>query len=147
VLEETKEDTVSTHNEWYPGHLKELDEQECLDLLRDQRVGRFAWCAADGPVVLPVNYRFEDGRVVFRTSAHSELARHFSPGPAAFQIDAFDEYVLSGWSVLVRGRAELLEWDQLPDQDHRPEPWASGARNVYVRITAEKVTGRRVLPS
>jgi len=138
---------VPTSNEWYPGHLKELTEQECLELLAEQRVGRVAWCAADGPVVLPVNYQFDDGRVVFRTSAHSELARHFSPGPAAFQIDSFDEYVLSGWSVLVRGRAELLEWDQLPDQDHRPEPWAAGSRNVYVRITAEKVTGRRVLPS
>ena len=138
---------MSTHNEWYPGHLKELDEQECLDLLRDQRVGRVAWCAPDGPVVLPVNYRFEDGRVVFRTSAHSELARHFQPGPAAFQIDSFDEFVLAGWSVLVRGRAELLEWDQLPDQDDRPEPWAAGSRNVYVVITAEKVTGRRVLPT
>ena len=60
---------------------------------------------------------------------------------------SFDEFVLAGWSVLVRGRAELLEWDQLPDQDHRPEPWAAGSRNVYVVITAEKVTGRRVLPT
>ena len=97
--------------------------------------------------MLPVNYRFEDDQVLFRTSAHSELARHFSPGPAAFQIDYVDDFVQAGWSVLVRGRAELLEWDELPDQDDRPESWAAGSRNVYVRITPEKVTGRRVLPS
>ena len=55
--------------------------------------------------------------------------------------------MLSGWSVLVRGLGGSLEWDQLPDQDNRPEPWAAGSRNVYVVITAERVTGRRVLPS
>ena len=49
--------------------------------------------------------------------------------------------MLAGWSVLVRGRAELLEWDQLPDQDHRPEPWAAGSRNVYVVITAREGDG------
>ena len=97
-------------------------------------------------MVLPVNYRFVDGRVVFRTSPHSELARHFSPGRAAFQIDYVDEFLQSGWSVLVRGRAELLEWDELPPDQDRPEPWAEGSRNVYVRITAERMTGRRVLP-
>ena len=147
VLERTEEDTVQTHNEWYPGHLKELTEPECRELLRGQVVGRFAWCEAGGPVVLPVNYRFEHDQVVFRTSAHSELARHFSPGPAAFQIDSVDEFVQSGWSVLVRGRAELLEWDEHPDHDDRPESWAAGSRNVFVRITSERVTGRRLLPS
>ncbi|MET1061003.1 MAG: pyridoxamine 5'-phosphate oxidase family protein [Nocardioides sp.] len=138
---------MQTSNDWYPGHLKELTEKECLELLREQRVGRVAWCDADGPVVLPVNYRFEDDGVVFRTSAHSELARHFSPGPAAFQIDSVDDFVQSGWSVLVRGRAELLEWDELPEQNDRPESWAAGSRNVFVRITPTRVTGRRLLPS
>jgi len=92
-----------------------------------------------------VNYLFEDDRIVFRTSPHSELARHFSAGAAAFQIDSYDADSQSGWSVLVRGRAELLEWDELPDQDHRPEPWVDGTRSVYVRIEPERVTGRRVL--
>ena len=138
---------MQTHDEWHPGHLRELTEQECRELLQDQKVGRVAWSDPDGPVVLPVNYRFVDGRVFFRTSPHSELARHFSPGRAAFQIDYVDEFLQSGWSVLVRGRAELLEWDELPGDDDRPEPWAEGIRNVYVRITPDRITGRRVLPT
>jgi len=138
---------VQTHDQWHPGHLRELTDQECRELLRAQRTGRVAWCDADGPVVLPVNYRFEDGWVVFRTSPHSELARHFSPGSAAFQIDHFDDHSQSGWSVLVRGRAERLGWEDLPDPDTSAEPWADGTRNVHVRIEAERITGRRVLPS
>ncbi len=138
---------MKTENEWYPGHLRELDRDECRELLAEHRSGRVAWCEPAGPVVLPVNYRFDGVHVLFRTSPHSELARHFSAGPAAFQIDSFDDFSQSGWSVLVRGRAELVEWDELPDQDARPEPWAAGTRNVYVRIDLEKVTGRRVLPS
>ena len=125
---------MHAHEEWYPGHLRELSEQECRELLGDQRVGRVAWSDADGPVVLTVNYR-------------SELARHFSPGRAAFQIDYADEFLQSGWSVLVRGRAELLEWDELPPDEDRPTPWAEGTRNVYVRITPDRITGRRVLPA
>lgn len=138
---------MQTQNEWYPGRLRELTEPECRELLRDQRVGRVAWCDADGPTMLPVNYRFDEDHVLFRTSPHTALARHFSTGPAAFEIDAFDEFTQSGWSVLVRGRAELLERDSLPEPDERPEPWAEGTRNVYVRIAVDRVTGRRVMPS
>jgi nitroimidazol reductase NimA-like FMN-containing flavoprotein (pyridoxamine 5'-phosphate oxidase superfamily) len=138
---------VQSHSEWYPGHLQELTEQECRELLQQQRTGRVAWCGADGPTVLPVNYRFDDVGVLFRTSPHSELVRTLSPGPAAFQIDSFDDFLQSGWSVLLRGRAQFLEWDDLPDHDDRPEPWVAGTRSVYVRITAERITGRRVVPS
>lgn len=138
---------MQTPYEWYPGRLRELSEPECKELLRAQRIGRVAWCDADGPTMLPVNYRSDGDQVVFRTSPHTALARDFSPGPAAFEVDAFDDFTQSGWSVLVRGRAELLERDSLPPDDQRPEPWAEGTRNVYVRIAADRVTGRRVMPT
>jgi hypothetical protein len=146
-LRRPKEADMQAGQQWYPGHLREMSEQECRELLEQNHIGRVAWCDQEGPVVLPVNYRFEDDAILFRTSPHSELARHFTAGKAAFQIDAFDEYSQSGWSVLLRGRAELLDWDETPDADHRPEPWADGVRNVYVRIPADRITGRRVLPS
>ena len=46
----------------------------------------------------------------------------------------------------MRGRAELLEWDELPADEDRPTPWVEGTRNMYVRITPDRITGRRVLP-
>lgn len=138
---------MRTDEEWHPGHLRELDDTECRELLTTHRNGRVAWCEPAGPVVLPVSYRFDGEHVLFRTSPHSELARHFAAGPVAFQVDSHDDPSHTGWSVLVRGRAELLDWDELPDDGDRPEPWADGSRNAYIRIDAERLTGRRVLPT
>lgn len=135
-----------TPDEWSPSRLRDLTEQECRGLLHEHRIGRVAWCAADGPAVLPVNYLSDGDSVLFRTSPHTQLARRFSPGPVAFEIDAFDEATRSGWSVVVRGSAELLDRDALPPPDSRPDPWAGGTRNVYVRIVVDRVTGRRLLP-
>jgi hypothetical protein len=139
---------MRTYDDWYPGHLKDLDEEECRELVSQHLVGRVAWChPTDGPSVLPVNYRFDGRHIVFRTSPHTDLARHFSQGRAAFQIDEFDEYTQSGWSVMARGPAEVVPWDEVPEPDQRPSPWVAGNRNFYVRIAVERLTGRRVLPA
>jgi nitroimidazol reductase NimA-like FMN-containing flavoprotein (pyridoxamine 5'-phosphate oxidase superfamily) len=135
-----------TPDEWSPSRLRRLSEQECRRLLHEHRIGRVAWCAADGPAVLPVNYLSDGDTVLFRTSPHTELARRFAPAPVAFEIDAFDEATRSGWSVVVRGAAELLDRHALPPPDGRPDPWAGGTRNFYVRIVVDRVTGRRLLP-
>ena len=139
---------MRTYDDWHPGHLKDLDEEECRDLVSQHLIGRVAWChPSDGPSVLPVNYRFDGRHIVFRTSPHTDLARHFSQGRAAFQIDEFDEYTQSGWSVMARGKADLVPWDEVPEPDQRPSPWVAGSRDVYIRIAVERLTGRRVLPA
>jgi nitroimidazol reductase NimA-like FMN-containing flavoprotein (pyridoxamine 5'-phosphate oxidase superfamily) len=136
------------YDDWYPGHLKDLDEEECRDLVSQHLIGRVAWChPTDGPSVLPVNYRFDGRHIVFRTSPHTDLARHFSKGRAAFQIDELDEYTQSGWSVMARGQAELVPPDEVPEPEQRPSPWVAGSRNVFIRIAVERFTGRRVLPA
>ena len=139
---------MRTYDDWYPGHLKDLDEEECRELVSQHLIGRVAWChPTDGPTVLPVNYRFDGRHIVFRTSPHTDLARHFSQGRAAFQIDEFDEYTQSGWSVMARGQAEIVPRDEVPEPDQRPSPWVAGSRNFYVRIAVERLTGRRLLPA
>ena len=139
---------MRTYDDWYPGHLKDLDEEECRDLVSQHLIGRVAWChPTDGPSVLPVNYRFDGRHIVFRTSPHTDLARHFSQGRAAFQIDEFDEYTQSGWSVMARGQAEIVPSDEVPEPDQRPRPWVAASRNFYIRIAVERLTGRRVLPA
>ncbi|MGZ4446554.1 MAG: pyridoxamine 5'-phosphate oxidase family protein [Nocardioides sp.] len=133
---------------WFAGHLRDLDTDECHDLLTRGRVGRVAWNdPQEGPTVLPVNYRWTDGSVVFRTSPHSALARHFAEGPVAFEIDDVDEFDQVGWSVLVRGTARALDPDELPAPDERPRPWVEGSRAFFVQVCADRVTGRRILPA
>jgi nitroimidazol reductase NimA-like FMN-containing flavoprotein (pyridoxamine 5'-phosphate oxidase superfamily) len=136
---------MSATEHWFPGPLRELSEEECLDLLRARSVGRVAFNDADGPVVLPVNYAVDDGTVLFRTAPQNTVARHILSGPAAFEVDETDDYTESGWSVLVRGRASFVEFDELPESGSRPVPWVEGSRSLYVRITPQAMTGRRVL--
>lgn len=122
-----------------------MNERECVERLRERSVGRVAWQAADGPLVLPVTYVWHDGAAVFRTSPYGILSELVRPTDVALQIDALDEQLRSGWSVLVQGRAEAVAepadvvrlWaiDGLV-------PWAPGVRNLFIRVEPRRVTGR-----
>jgi len=146
-----KEDPVSEQERWFRGHLKELSRDECWELLSTRPVGRVGYADPEGPVILPVNFVLEDrDTVLFRTAPHSALAQHLmtSLSAVSFQVDDFDEYTQSGWSVLVRGQASFAEHGDLPvEDDERPNPWVEGTRTLFVRITPHKITGRRLLPA
>ena len=133
---------------WFPSHLREISKTECLDLLASHRVGRVAYCDDLGPVVLPVNYVLDQGTVLIQISPHSTLARHLRSAPASFQIDDFDDFNQTGWSVLVRGDAAHVDNADLPaDDEGRPHAWAEGQRTFHVRITPHDISGRRLLPA
>ena len=91
--------------------ITELDEAECLRLIARGGIGRIAYHSRFGPEVLPVNYQWHDGAVVFRTVAHSVLDEDLQTGIAggdykvAFEIDDIDVAGRQGWSVLVQGPA------------------------------------------
>ncbi len=128
-----------------------LEVDECTRLLGCMLVGRVAFADDDGIVVYPVNHVLHDGALYFRTSPHARIVSRLQRDrQISFQVDEVDEFLRAGWSVLVRGHAELVDADEvadvLPSIDH-PEPWAGGARTVTVRITPVHVSGRRVLPA
>lgn len=133
--------------QWFASHIHEIDRVECLELLASHHVGRVAYCDELGPVVLPVNYALDEETVLIRVSPHSTLATHLRSGPATFQIDDFEDYNQSGWSVLVRGDAAYVDAQDLPSGDHRPVVWAEGQRTLHVRITPHDISGRRLLPA
>jgi len=104
--------------------------------------------SAEGIVMLPVNYAITANSVVFRTGPDTLLAAQ-APGPASFQADCLDEAGHAGWSVLVQGHAHLVaEEREVLNLERKTglEPWAGGARDVWVRITAVRITGRRLGP-
>jgi nitroimidazol reductase NimA-like FMN-containing flavoprotein (pyridoxamine 5'-phosphate oxidase superfamily) len=136
--------TTSPDERWFPSHLREIDKAECLELLAAHTVGRVAYCDDLGPVVLPVNYALDHDTVLIQISPHSTLATHLRSARASFEIDDFDDYNQSGWSVLVRGNAAYVETADLPDDD-RPVAWAEGQRTLHVRITPHDISGRRLL--
>ena len=127
--------------------LLELSPQECLTLLRAGVAGRIAVSTPDGPHIIPVNYSVVDDAVVVRTSPYSLLGTHGRNTVLAFEIDYFDHAYQHGWSVMARGRSEVVT--DPADVEHirstwEPRPWATGARNLYLRSPWSELSGRRL---
>ena len=131
--------------------IEELSEAECLYLIEPGGIGRIAYTGRFGPVVLPVNYTLLDQAVVFRTAEHGPLDEDLRTGIAnadyrvAFEIDSIDVAGRTGWSVLVQGPAHhVSEAEQDAVRDAGVESWAPGDRELFVRITPSRITGRRI---
>jgi uncharacterized protein len=125
--------------------LRELSYAECRGLLVRQQTGRVAVATPDGPHIVPINYSVVDESIVFRTSPFSVLATYGRNTKLAFEVDHFRDEVQLGWSVVVRGRADVVsDPEQLAHirQVWPPFPWADGARNLYFRLSWQEMTGR-----
>ncbi len=125
----------------------DLTTQECETLLRAGVVGRVAVSTPMGPHIIPVNYSVVDNAVILRTSPYSVLGTHGRDALLAFEIDMFDYENQNGWSVVARGRGEVIT-DSAELERIRglwaPRPWASGSRNLYFRLPWRDLTGRRL---
>ena len=136
---------MKVHEGWFPSHVREVSPAECDSLLESQQVGRIAFNDPSGPVVLPVNYVFADGRIVVATSPYGSIARYAVGTAVAFEVDALDDFTETGWSVVVRGTVGLLEIDELARAD-LPGPWADGTRTLIIKIVPAEITGKRLIP-
>ncbi|GAA3711245.1 hypothetical protein GCM10022204_32490 [Microlunatus aurantiacus] len=127
-------------------HLEELPTPVCRRLLGEHVAGRVGFAERGGPVILPVNYRPYGDGVVFRTSPTGVLSQLRRRTAVAFEVDGIDEAGQSGWSVLGRGFAEVVTRDHQLTQlwQSGPTPWAQGTRNLFIAVTFESLTGRRV---
>jgi len=125
----------------------ELSRVECESLLRAGVAGRVAVVAPDGPHVLPINYAVVDDAIIVRTSPYSLLGTHGKDATLAFEVDQFDYEYQRGWSVMARGRSEVVH-DQEELEHIRavwsPRPWASGVRPLVIRLPWRELTGRRL---
>lgn len=127
--------------------LHELTPEECEELLGQVPVGRVAFVFATQPVVLPVNYRYVEGEVLFRTFTGQKFHAAKTQQAVAFEIDDWDAELRCGWSVLVKGHAEeVIEWDKARAADELGlVPWTDAAQlGPWVRIVPEEITGRRI---
>jgi nitroimidazol reductase NimA-like FMN-containing flavoprotein (pyridoxamine 5'-phosphate oxidase superfamily) len=135
--------------------IDELEEAECLRLIAQGGIGRIAYQSRFGPAVLPVNYKWHDGAVVFRTAQHSPMDEDLQTGIAggdykvAFEIDDIDTAGRQGWSVLIQGPAHHVEAgaERAAAVKAGVEPWPGGEREQFVRIVPTRVTGRRIRPT
>src|ERR1043166_4759596 len=134
--------------------ITELNAAESLKLISPGGIARLADQSRFGPAVLPVNYKWHDGAVVFRTAQHSALDEDLQTGIAggdyrvAFEIDDIDVPGRQGWSVLIQGPAHHVSGDERESAERAGvEPWPAGDRELFIRIVPTRVTGRRIAPS
>jgi nitroimidazol reductase NimA-like FMN-containing flavoprotein (pyridoxamine 5'-phosphate oxidase superfamily) len=128
--------------------LRTLSPAECFGLLEPGGIGRIGFATADGIMILPVNFAVTGKTIIFRTAPDTLLAL-YANGPVSFETDHLDQAHREGWSVLAHGRAHKVtderDVKRLEDRTHL-EPWAGGARDVYVRIAPTRISGRCIEP-
>lgn len=122
-----------------------MDRDLCERRLRAGYTGRVGFVDDGRPQVLPVNYVYADGKVVFRTGPGAKLDAALRQELVAFEVDGIDDDAHAGWSVHVVGRARVLE---SPDELEWARglslrPWAyNGDRPFWVSIDPTEITGR-----
>ncbi|WP_406054079.1 helix-turn-helix domain-containing protein [Kribbella sp. NBC_00889] len=123
--------------------LEPMRRDECIKLIEAGVVGRIAFNRADDLLVIPVNYCYVNELIVFRTAADSTVAQ-YDLAPIAFEIDAVDESLRDGWSVLVNGTVRPATGQEIEAALGRVEPWAGGTRETYIAIEPRRISGRRI---
>jgi len=133
-----------------PGSLDLIPVEECYELLATHEVGRLGVSTERCPIIIPVNYGIDGQTVIIRTHPGTTLtaAEHAT---VAFEVDEIDQRTRSGWSVLVQGQAEQLTGAHGAETifrtlAHGTQPWAPGDYGVWLRVTPQEVTGRRIVP-
>ncbi|RVU22215.1 helix-turn-helix domain-containing protein [Streptomyces antnestii] len=127
--------------------LAEMSVDECWQRLSTHGVGRVAIDGPAGLLVVPLNYTVVDGAITFRTAPDTAPATAVG-NQVAFEVDRIDEALSQGWSVLLQGRGRAVTD---PDAVRRLNalaysgPWAGGERDMWVRVEADSVTGRRIV--
>ncbi|MEU6641867.1 pyridoxamine 5'-phosphate oxidase family protein [Saccharomonospora sp. NPDC046836] len=125
-----------------------LTEQECLDLLPTVRLGRVVFNQDALPAIRTVNFVVDGRSIIVRTTHNGCLAR-LHQSVVAFEADEVDADLRCGWSVVVLGRAQrITDIDTIVALcDPSSRSWAPGARDLFLRIPVEMVSGRRLTSS
>ncbi len=128
--------------------MQEIDASTCRTLLDRHHFGRVAVTDERGPIVLPVNYVYDETEdaVVWRSDPGTKLDAGRDGQQAAFEIDDVDPDRRVGWSVVVRGAIEEVTDDEAIERIRGLglDPFVGGDLSHFLRITVDEVSGRRV---
>jgi transcriptional regulator with XRE-family HTH domain len=127
--------------------LENMTVAECKQHLAGGGIGRFLFNEAGrGPVAIPVNFRMDGDDVVFRTGSGGSVSAGLNESRVSFDVDHLDDALSEGWSVLVTGEAQIITDPAglARAEALHVEPWAGGDRPIYVRLTGNQITGRRI---
>lgn len=124
-----------------------MTEGECRVALETAHVGRVSVITADGPYVVPVNHSVRDTTIYFRVTPSSVIANHAAQARTAFEVDRISLADRTGWSVLARGRARVVQAEDeiaAVESGDGPEPWVWRSDRVLFALDWDEISGRRM---
>jgi len=125
--------------------LEILDRAECLRLLSLSERGRIAVTIGALPVILPIRFVLDVGRVVLCVGQGTVLDRATDDNVVSLQADGIDPASGAEWSVSVIGVARHLTGaDDVAASARLPLPrWSSELAPCFVATSVDQVSGRR----
>jgi hypothetical protein len=129
--------------------LAELPRDEALRLLGSVPFGRVVFTARALPAIRPVNHLVDGDKVIIRASLLGALSQDVDGHGAvvAYEADLIDTATRLGWSVVVVGRAARVGDGPAREQYRQQlQPWVAGERDEVISISADLVTGYRLVP-
>lgn len=125
----------------YDDRVSRLDDEECWSFLRSQELGRMAFNLGGEVHIVPINYAVDGRALLFRTAPGEKLLSVVLGTSVAFEVDQFTED--EARSVVVRGRARLLEEDEAHRADLVPlRPWIGTEKYDVVELLPQALSGR-----
>lgn len=120
-----------------------LSEQQSWDLLSSVALGRLVTSVAGRAEIFPVNFVTQHRTILFRSAEGTKLAEVLMNDQVVFEADGHD--VAEGWSVIVRGRAEILDTRAEVEEAQQAQllPWTATVKLRYVRVVPVEISGRR----
>jgi nitroimidazol reductase NimA-like FMN-containing flavoprotein (pyridoxamine 5'-phosphate oxidase superfamily) len=125
--------------------LEVLDPTECMELVRQEVVGRLGVIVDGRPEIHPVNFAVAGEEVLIRTDQGTKL-RSALRGPVVFEVDRIDPETHTGWSVMLHGTAQLTSAREgrSGSQNRVLRSWREAELPNLLRVVPKRVTGRRI---
>ena len=120
-----------------------LAEDESWDLLSGVHLGRLVTTIGGRAEIFPVNYVVQRRTILFRSAEGTKLFGTVMNDQVLFEAD--DHNVVGGWSVIVRGTAEVLYGaEDIEDAEQAGlYPWIATVKLRFVRVSPTEISGRR----
>lgn len=125
------------------GPVTAMSEHECWAHLATMTLGRLATSVDGDPDIFPVNFVVQRHSILIRTAEGTKLASTAINHRVAFEADDHD--VAQGWSVVVRGHAQVLSSIEELAAAERAQvlPWINTPKRRFIRIMPTEITGRQ----
>jgi nitroimidazol reductase NimA-like FMN-containing flavoprotein (pyridoxamine 5'-phosphate oxidase superfamily) len=126
--------------------LEDLAPTECMELVKQEVVGRLGIIVEGRPEIHPVNFAVAGEEVLIRTDQGTKLSSALE-GPVVFEVDRIEPDARIGWSVMLHGTAQLTSAraGRSGSQNRVLQSWREAELPQLLRIVPTRITGRRIL--